>query len=249
MKILGSDYDGTLTVGGFDEKKLNAIEKWQEAGNKIGVVSGRGASFLDAVKTVYGFSLDFLVAYNGAYVIDSQKNVIFKKTCNLPNLTALINDLFFYGAEYVAINSEKVYMVKQDEKDLKENEFTLSFLPPITDFYQLSVKFNGFDNALKAISPIDKKYGSLVKPLQNGEMIDVIPLGINKATGLLKVMEMYGAKHSDVIAVGDNFNDIDMIKEFTSYAMENGVDEIKRIATYQTKSVTDLIEKELFDNK
>jgi len=41
MKIIASDYDGTLNEGGMDEEKRLAIRKWQEAGNLFGIVSGR----------------------------------------------------------------------------------------------------------------------------------------------------------------------------------------------------------------
>jgi len=58
-------------------------------------------------------------------------------------------------------------------------------------------------------------------------------------------MKLAGAEYDDVIAVGDNINDRDMIAEFRSYAMENGVDFIKEIADYITPSVTELILKEL----
>ena len=33
MKIIGSDYDGTLNYGGIDENKISAIKKWRDAGN------------------------------------------------------------------------------------------------------------------------------------------------------------------------------------------------------------------------
>ena len=42
MRIIGSDYDGTLNHGGFDETKLNAIEKWRSEGNIFALISGRG---------------------------------------------------------------------------------------------------------------------------------------------------------------------------------------------------------------
>ncbi len=42
MKILGSDFDGTLTVGGIDAAKCEAIRAWRRVGNLFGLVSGRG---------------------------------------------------------------------------------------------------------------------------------------------------------------------------------------------------------------
>ena len=50
MKIIGSDYDGTLNFGGIDEKKLSAIERWRDAGNIFSLVSGRGP---DSVLELY----------------------------------------------------------------------------------------------------------------------------------------------------------------------------------------------------
>ena len=50
MKIICSDYDGTLNHGGITEKKLRAIKKWQEAGNLFCVVSGRGKEFFSELK-------------------------------------------------------------------------------------------------------------------------------------------------------------------------------------------------------
>ena len=40
-------------------------------------------------------------------------------------------------------------------------------------------------------------------------------------------------------------NDLDMLREFKSYAMENGVEEAKQAATYLTSDVTELIKKEM----
>ena len=68
---------------------------------------------------------------------------------------------------------------------------------------------------------------------------------MNKAKGLYQLAELVGAEKEDIIAVGDNINDTDMIVEFRSYAMENAVDSIKELADFITPSVTALIEKEL----
>ena len=68
---------------------------------------------------------------------------------------------------------------------------------------------------------------------------------MDKAKGIYKCIDLLGATYDDVIAVGDNINDKDMIKEFRSYAMENAVPLIKELADFETPSVTDLIYREL----
>ena len=59
------------------------------------------------------------------------------------------------------------------------------------------------------------------------------------------IIKSHTEKYEDVIAVGDNINDRDMLAEFRSYAMKNGVDFIKELADDTVSSVTELIEKEL----
>jgi hydroxymethylpyrimidine pyrophosphatase-like HAD family hydrolase len=51
------------------------------------------------------------------------------------------------------------------------------------------------------------------------------------------------------IVAGDNVNDLDIIKEFKSHAMENGVDMIKKVANYTAPGVVELIERELLVNR
>ena len=53
MKILGSDFDGTLNYGGIDEAKCEAIGAWRRAGNLFGPVSGCGPGFLQSLRAQY----------------------------------------------------------------------------------------------------------------------------------------------------------------------------------------------------
>ena len=42
MKIIASDYDGTLNRGGISDDVRKAIDMWRERGNIFGIVTGRG---------------------------------------------------------------------------------------------------------------------------------------------------------------------------------------------------------------
>ena len=58
-------------------------------------------------------------------------------------------------------------------------------------------------------------------------------------------MEFFGGKYEDVITVGDNINDTDMLREFRSYAMESGVESVKTLADGIVSNVTEIFEKEM----
>lgn len=92
---------------------------------------------------------------------------------------------------------------------------------------------------------IREKYGDKVNPLQNWWCVDIAPFGVDKATGIRQLCAHYGVAEGEVIAVGDNLNDMAMIEAFYSYAMAHGNEGLKAKAAHTTASVTDMILREL----
>lgn len=246
MKIIGSDYDGTLNYGGIDEKKLAAIEKWRDAGNIFALVSGRGP---DGVLELYEekkFGCDYLVANNGAVILKPDGTEIYVAKCD-PNLAKpLVKHLFENGCEWAHVQTNFYCRVFADEKDCKkEGEYTLETMPEVPYFSQINTQLPTFEESARVTASVNEVFGDELNPLQNGECLDIVRKDINKAKGLYKLAEILSAKKEDIIAVGDNINDTHMIAEFRSYAMENAVDSIKKLADFVTPGVAELIEKEM----
>ena len=60
---------------------------------------------------------------------------------------------------------------------------------------------------------------------------------MNKAKGIYRVLDYFGADPCDVVVFGDNYNDLSMfMPEWTSVAMGNGVPELKARASYVTSN-------------
>ncbi|MCD4711692.1 MAG: Cof-type HAD-IIB family hydrolase [Clostridiales bacterium] len=69
---------------------------------------------------------------------------------------------------------------------------------------------------------------------------DVMASGVTKATGIEAIRSHFGIPIEDVIALGDNENDMDMIGYAgVGVAMENATPELKAIANFVTKSNED----------
>ncbi len=245
MKIIATDYDGTLNHNGIDDKKRSAIKEWRRAGNLFGVVSGRGIKSLLEVIGDKEFEYDFLIANNGAIIFDKELNVLAETRCDGSYAVPLITDLFGWGCTFANIDKEVAIPLRSNEKDCEDGERTLETLPTITYFNQISTWLNTAEDAAVVVDKINDKYKDELNPLQNGTCIDIVPASVNKAQGIYALLEVVGGKYEDVIAVGDNINDTHMIAEFRSYAMANGVDSIKALADEITESITDLIYKEL----
>ena len=79
MKLVATDFDGTFCSygGGVSEANLAAVKKWQEAGHKFGINTGRGISLIDMeIEKYEGLVPDFLICNNGAVVTDAERNIL-----------------------------------------------------------------------------------------------------------------------------------------------------------------------------
>lgn len=245
MKIIATDYDGTLNHNGIDKAKQNAISKWRKAGNLFGVVSGRGVrSLLDCIEDK-DFEFDFLIANNGAVICDENINTIKEYRCDGAVAKPFIEDLFSWECPFANIDKDAPIMVRAEGEECDEDEIRIEQLPEITYFNQISTMLPTVEEAAEVVLKIRKKYSNVLNPLQNGTCIDIVPTGIDKAKGIYGLLEVVGGSYEDVIAVGDNINDEAMIAAFRSYAMANGVQLIKDLADDITEGITELIEKEM----
>lgn len=246
MKIIASDYDGTLNHGGIDDVKLNAIKKWRAAGNVFALISGRGP---DSVLELYRekkFGCDYLVANNGAVILETNGNRVSDVRCDGGIAVPLLKLLFECGCTWGYVQTDFPCRVFADKNDcIEDGHYTLENIPLIPYFNQINTQLPDYETAEKVTAIVRKKFGEVLNPLQNGVCIDIVRADMDKAKGIYLLMDILGAEYDDVIAVGDNINDRAMIEEFRSYAMENGVELIKELADCTTPGITELIEKEL----
>ena len=245
MKIIASDYDGTLNYGGIGDEKRNAISLWRKKGNKFGLVSGRGLKNLITIPLEDGFECDFLIASNGAVVAQSDGTVLSESRCDGRIAKPLIDFLFESGCRRANVETAYDRVVVCVDPKHPDCDCVYENMPEFPYFTQISTVADDVESARVLTDAIRGKFGEYLNPLQNGDCIDIVARDVNKAKGLYKYLELVGAKYDDMITVGDNVNDTHMIKEFRSYAMKNAVDSIKAIADYETEGITELIEKEL----
>jgi Cof subfamily protein (haloacid dehalogenase superfamily) len=70
--------------------------------------------------------------------------------------------------------------------------------------------------------------------------IDVLPIGVDKGTGTVRLAEAIDAGSVPTYAFGDGENDVHMLQEVThAVAMGNGIPSVKEIAEFVTTANTD----------
>lgn len=243
MKIICSDYDGTLNHGGITEEKLKAIKKWQDAGNLFAIVSGRDKEFFLDLREKK-IPVDYYLACNGAVITDRNYRIISDTRCDGDVILPLTEFLFSLNCPFVNICADTSLRIKNSSFP-EEKGADIEHASEYSYFNQISTALPTFAEAAYVTEKAREKFGEFVNPLQNGTCIDIVPSDMDKAKGIYNLLRLIKPDFSDVICVGDNVNDIAMIKEFYSYAMENGVDCIKELADNITASIEDLIEREI----
>ncbi len=248
LKIIASDYDGTLNHGGIDEKKKNAISKWRKAGNIFSVISGRGAPDLIRIYNKNSFECDYLIADNGAVIMKPNGEIVCEDKIDLSVAKPFLAFLYEQGCKWGYVQTSFPCRVFNDDnfEEYDEDEcYIFDKLPEFPYIYQINTALPSFEEAARVTKAIKENFGDVLNPLQNGTCIDIVSVNMDKAKGIYKFIELLGAEYEDVITVGDNINDKDMIKEFRSYAMKNAVPLIKELADFETSGITELIEREL----
>lgn len=237
MRLIATDYDGTLNDHGVGEEKIAAIREWRKAGNLFGVVSGRGPDFLPELVKTLGDAFDFLVLCNGSYAVDNRGNVLFATECTTVDAKEFAGDFLKWGAPIVYINYKDTCITVVAEK--------LEEMPEISGFYKVCTLYDDAKEVEPLAKKIEDKYGQHVKVLPNGRCLDIAPGGIDKAEGIRGICRIFGVDEKDVIAIGDELNDVAMLAAFPSYAMRHGNPKIRQFTEGIADSVTEMIMKEL----
>jgi len=242
MKIIASDYDGTLNNhGGVTDEKRAAIKKWREAGNLFGLVSGRSPDALPGILEENPFDYDFFIGYNGGVIVDSDGKILFEKKCDGKLIKPILERFLEWGAHKTFAHSENSYFIVPEKTEKYPDAILLENLPELESFNQITAIFPTKEKMQSSVKKITALFGEHINPLKNGRLIDVVPKGIDKACGIYKFIELKGISRNDVITIGNDMNDYSMIAEFNSYAVEDSVEEILKLAKHTTYDVESLI--------
>lgn len=198
MKLLVSDYDGTLKS---DLKNLsiniNAIKKFMN-NNKFMISTGRGYESIKKEIDKYKIPYDYLTCNDGSVIFNNNNELLFSNTVDAFDAFEIVE--FIKNINY--ISSFETYNQYKKSKDLN-------------NLIEIFCKFYN-----KSDIQILKKY--LKEKYQN---IDIHTWGksafikneFSKSDGIKKLLEITNIPAEDVITVGDNKNDLEMLKDYNGY--------------------------------
>ena len=123
MRVLASDYDGTLRI---EEKvtkaDLEALARWREAGNLFVAVTGRSMESFTREIAENGFACDYIIANNGGVFYDGKMNRMQVNYMDFDRAMALIGYIRTLPCASYVINDgyyRHRIVVNEQEEDLK----------------------------------------------------------------------------------------------------------------------------------
>lgn len=251
MKVLASDYDGTLrTAEMVDEDDVKAIQKFRAAGNVFGIVTGRSMESVNVEIDKNALEFDFIVANNGGVIYDKDLQKLeciymdFNKALDiiayiktLECVSFVIND--GYHRYKITVDGNQIDHKYGNMPDIEDQEETILDRGKVA---QLVISLNDAMLADEIARYINTNFRGYATAYVNVNCVDIVPAGVSKAEGLFYMENHLALSHDDIYAIGDSFNDLPMIEEFHGCAVEHARSVIKDRAAYVYKSVGSCIE-------
>lgn len=249
-KIIFSDLDGTLLC---DDKSISpgnraAIGEATARGHSFVIATGR--PFESAVKVSDALGLNYegcyIVSYNGGHVYDCfEKKVLMSRQLSMDT----VHELFAYAGEaglYVHTyqHGQILTRARTEELDWYESRTNLEGCPRadvleyLTREPNKAIVIHLHDHArLERFAAAHAQWakGRCRMVFSCPQYLEVVPEGISKQTGIDFLADYLGVDKKDTIAVGDETNDIEMIKAAgIGVAVSNANPAAKEAADYVT---------------
>ena len=228
--LLASDIDGTLmTEGKVPARNLEAIQRFQQEGGLFTIATGRSTK---AVLPVF----DFIrcncpaIVYNGGMIYDYEaQQILYERALSSADKRLCAELVPSFPQVGIEVHSgSRVYLLNRSaESDWHEAYEritpTCTTVEAILDqpwnkvFFALD-REETFDDILRLAEPKLRESGTsyIVKTYATDRgsthyACEQMPAGVNKGTALPELARLTGVKPGHVFAIGDYYNDVELL--------------------------------------
>lgn len=250
IKLAAFDIDGTL----FDEKKkefppsaVQALRLLQENHISVAAATGRPPASAAELHKVDIFP-DYFVCSNGHLILDREGNILQEE--GFPS--QLSQEVWDYcqsrGIGLLWKYPDCTYVYREDmefEKIFSKNKKLAPQERPRVFYGDQTIHLTRSPNggclacSTEELARFNDAFAGCCRAVDiNGRSSDLMLWGVDKQTGLAKLLERIGVAPGDCIAFGDNQNDLEMLRFVgIGVAMGNGDPALKAQSDYVTEAV------------
>ncbi len=249
-KAIFIDVDGTLLTDDLEilQGTKTILKKLHNAGVLICIVTARPPGASLPFYEQLGITGNPIICFNGALILKGESTV-HQETIATSTTATIIEELEKFAINISLYQQHNWFTNIIDSWIEQEIEITGSVITEInfTNLVQAGFEPNkilcmGTPAAIDAAEQHLKTIGFPALNIHQSKptYLEIINSKASKSKGIEKVISAYEINREDIIAIGDNFNDIDMLQfAGTSIAMGNAPEAVKKHATIVTESNND----------
>lgn len=264
-KAIILDVDGTLVAHGEPAARpavAEMVRRVQALGVKVVIATGRTYYAMNTA-ILGGIKPDFAVCANGTQVLDGAGNLLASEDFTPEEMYALVDyfEDFDYPLAFCFSDSYYVYVEYAKMREFYRavtghSEYVLDGEDQVRHLQNMPFGAFGILPP-QAVEGFKARYGHLglqFVPYHPG-YYDINRAGTSKAVGVQKLMERTGWKAQELLSMGDNENDIPLMKLVgRSYCMANGTEAAKAAASAIAPAVTEegvaaVLQREFFPHE
>lgn len=271
-KLIACDMDETLLNSDhmICQRNIDAIKRAKkEFGIKFVPTTGRGYASLERdlkLLDLYDKEGEYVISFNGGALTENKNNRLLE----FNGMTfSKMKEIFEFGLKQdvciiiYTIDKLYVYNLSESEREriehekrkctiMKENTVDFLEYEPISKILYQNVDMSYLRTLESKMKIITDGFCSV--SYSSNRYIEFNSIGVDKGRGLKDLAKILNIDIKETIAVGDNFNDMAMLKVAgLSVAANNAVDDVKKACDYTTNAnnnegvVAELIEKFIFE--
>lgn len=244
-KLIAVDMDGTLLnrEGKLTNKTIEAISYALSKDVIFTVSTGRPIQGVRMIADLLPYDLPF-ITYNGAVVEMSKSHKIIYEQNLSPEIA---KEIYSIGQQknitMVVWSRGNLYYTELNDKVREYRKISgvdgilINDMTPIFEVGATKILwYDDVSNTLKYQDEMKEYFGSKVNCHTSRPMfLEFVDFKASKALAMSKIGENYGIDSSQMIAIGDGYNDLSMIKYAgLGIAMGNAPQDIKNVAKFVT---------------
>lgn len=263
IKMIATDIDGTILKWGleFTPEMKACIKKLQENNVKVVLVTGR--MHCATLPVARELNLDTpIISYQGGLIKDKNNKTLLEETLNPEYAKEII--------EWARKNNIHINLYIDDRLYVEhDNEIVKSYTDgkfidyTVCSFDDLEIKnvnkilaidLHDEEKVTGWVEELRKKYPDLYIVKSTPYFCEIGNPDATKSRGVNFLCQMWNIKQEEVLTIGDQNNDIDLVKcGGVGVAMGNGTPELKECADFITDTVENngfvkAVEKFVFKN-
>ncbi len=244
--ILFFDIDGTIWdyKNYIPDSAKSAIRIAQENGHHCFINTGRARAFVHN-KDLLDIGFDGIVSSCGC-MIEYKGKTLFNKLIDKEDAIRTLTCTNKHGFRSILEGPRYLYMDKEDFKgdmygekvirEMGENLLGITENWGEWEMNKLSCEC-GTPTRDRCFDELSDLYDFM---LHTPSIVEMVPKGFNKGTGVLRVCELLGSDPKDTIAFGDSINDKEMLETAgIAVAMGRASEDTKALADFVTSNLED----------